>query len=165
MCGSLAAFNPSHNLSDRGTTPHLAGVREYSRRRPTSHAADSRAQPSRKALERAELGPVITEPRACLAQCCEIPPADLDIPILGQLALAQLPLGDALEPGALSVLGFYTPLGSSGSGGSRWNRCRGTLTTPRYRRPRPRRRARRSQRSRRPVQARPDPRRWLILLP
>jgi hypothetical protein len=34
----------------------------------------------------------------------QIPPADLDIPILGQLAPAQLPLGDALEPGSLEVV-------------------------------------------------------------
>jgi hypothetical protein len=30
-----------------------------------------------------------------------IPPADLDIPVLGQLPPAQLPLSDALEPGPL----------------------------------------------------------------
>jgi hypothetical protein len=31
----------------------------------------------------------------------QIPSADLEIPILGQLAPAQLPLDDALEPGSL----------------------------------------------------------------
>jgi hypothetical protein len=40
------------------------------------------------------------EPRA------QIPPADLNIPVLGQLAPAQLPLSDALEPGPLEVVGF-----------------------------------------------------------
>jgi hypothetical protein len=34
----------------------------------------------------------------------QIPPADLHIPILGQLAPAQLPLGHALEPGPLEVV-------------------------------------------------------------
>ena len=38
-------------------------------------------------------------------------PADLDIPILGQLASAQLPLGDALELGPLEIVGFDAPLG------------------------------------------------------
>jgi hypothetical protein len=31
----------------------------------------------------------------------QIPSADLDIPVLAQLASAELPLGDALEPGSL----------------------------------------------------------------
>jgi len=40
----------------------------------------------------------------------QVPPADLDIPILGQLAPSQLPLGDALEPGSLEVVRFDAPL-------------------------------------------------------
>jgi hypothetical protein len=38
-------------------------------------------------------------------------PADLDIPILGQLTPAQLPLGDALEPGPLEIISLDAPLG------------------------------------------------------
>jgi hypothetical protein len=33
---------------------------------------------------------------SALSGSAQIPPADLHIPILGQLALAQLPLGDAI---------------------------------------------------------------------
>jgi hypothetical protein len=39
----------------------------------------------------------------------QIPPADLHVPILGQLALAQLPLGDALKSGPL----VSTPLAAA----------------------------------------------------
>ena len=39
------------------------------------------------------------EPR--LLPLAQVAPADLHVPILGQLAPAQLPLGDALEPGPL----------------------------------------------------------------
>jgi hypothetical protein len=42
-----------------------------------------------------------TIPTRHLAQ---VPPADLDIPIVGQLALPEFSLGDALEPGSLEVL-------------------------------------------------------------
>ena len=41
----------------------------------------------------------------------EVPPADLDVPVLGQLPPAQLPLGDALEPGPLEVVSLDAPLG------------------------------------------------------
>jgi hypothetical protein len=41
----------------------------------------------------------------------QVPPADLDIPILSQLAPAQLPLGDALELGSLEVVDLDAPLG------------------------------------------------------
>ena len=41
----------------------------------------------------------------------EIPPADLHGPILDQLASAQLPLGDALEPRPLEVVRLDAPLG------------------------------------------------------
>jgi hypothetical protein len=41
----------------------------------------------------------------------QIPPADLDVPILAQLLAAQLPLVDALEPGPLEIVGFDAPLG------------------------------------------------------
>jgi len=41
----------------------------------------------------------------------QIPPADLDIPIIGQLALPEFSLGDPLEAGSLEVVGFEAPLG------------------------------------------------------
>jgi len=41
----------------------------------------------------------------------EVPPADLDVPILGQQAPAEFALGDALEPGPLEIVGFDAPLG------------------------------------------------------
>src|SRR5262245_47861494 len=42
--------------------------------------------------------------KSALGSSAEVAPADLHVPILGQLAPAQLPLGDALEPGALEVV-------------------------------------------------------------
>jgi len=48
-------------------------------------------------------------PRAgALAQ---IPPANLDVAIIGQLALADLALCNALEAGSLRVVGFNAALG------------------------------------------------------
>ena len=47
------------------------------------------------------------DPRLDLAQ---IPPAELHIPVLGQLPPTDLSFGNALEPGPLSVAGFNTPL-------------------------------------------------------
>jgi hypothetical protein len=41
-----------------------------------------------------------------------VPPADLHIPILGQLPPTELSLGDALEPGALELARLATPPGS-----------------------------------------------------
>jgi hypothetical protein len=41
----------------------------------------------------------------------QVPPADLDIPVLGQLAAAQLPLSDAIEPGSLEVVGLDAAFG------------------------------------------------------
>jgi hypothetical protein len=41
----------------------------------------------------------------------QIPPADLDISVLGHLTAAKFPLGDALEPGPLEVVGFDALLG------------------------------------------------------
>jgi hypothetical protein len=35
------------------------------------------------------------------AHLAQVPPADLDIPIVGQLPPPDLPLGDGLEPGLL----------------------------------------------------------------
>jgi hypothetical protein len=50
----------------------------------------------------------------------QIPPANLDIPILGHQAASQgLPLGDALEPGSLEVVGFPHRSGVGRSGSSR----------------------------------------------
>jgi hypothetical protein len=42
----------------------------------------------------------------------QVPPADLDIPVLGQLAAAQFPLDDALEPRSLEVVCLDAPLRS-----------------------------------------------------
>ena len=45
-----------------------------------------------------------------------VPPADLDIPILGQPALARFPLGDALEQGPLEIVRLEaTPLSTPNS--------------------------------------------------
>ena len=41
----------------------------------------------------------------------QIPPADLNVPVVGQLTPAQLPLGDGLEPGPLEVVRFDAPFG------------------------------------------------------
>jgi hypothetical protein len=49
--------------------------------------------------------------RSAFGQLARVSPADLHIPILGQLASAQLPLGDALEPGRLKVVGSHASLG------------------------------------------------------
>ena len=48
------------------------------------------------------MGRFETLPRLAAPTCglAQVPPADLDIPNLGQLPLTQLPLGDALEPSA-----------------------------------------------------------------
>ena len=62
----------------------------------------------------------------------QVPPADLHVPILGQLAPSQLPLGDALEPRPLEVVRLYAASGVGRSGNSRWNTRRGTLMTARY---------------------------------
>jgi hypothetical protein len=43
-------------------------------------------------------------------ECRRLAP-HLHVPILGQRAPAELPLGDALEPGSLEVVGFDAPLG------------------------------------------------------
>jgi hypothetical protein len=55
----------------------------------------------------------------------QVPPANLDLAIIGQLALAQLALGGALEPGPLEVFGFGAPLGADVSGNRRWNAAPG----------------------------------------
>ena len=62
----------------------------------------------------------------------QVPPADFDIPILGQLASAQLALGDALEPGPLEVIRLHAPLRGGRSGSRRWDTRRGTRTMPWY---------------------------------
>ena len=41
----------------------------------------------------------------------EVPPADLDVPILRQQAPAQLPLSDALEPGPPEIVRLDAALG------------------------------------------------------
>ena len=42
----------------------------------------------------------------------EAAPADLHVPVLGQLPLPEFALRDALEAGPLGVVGFDAPLGS-----------------------------------------------------
>jgi len=42
----------------------------------------------------------------------QIPPADLDIPVLGHPAPSQLPFGNALEPRPLEVVRLDAPLRS-----------------------------------------------------
>ena len=41
----------------------------------------------------------------------QVPPADLHIPILGQLPSSQLPFGDGLEPGSPKIVCLDTALG------------------------------------------------------
>jgi hypothetical protein len=48
---------------------------------------------------------------AALGPSRKFPPADLHIPILGQLAPPELPLGDALEADPLEVVRLGAPLG------------------------------------------------------
>ena len=48
---------------------------------------------------------------SALKRSAHIPPVDLHIPVLGQLAPAQLPLGDALEPGPLEIVGLHALFG------------------------------------------------------
>ena len=67
-----------------------------------------------------------------LPGCRHGPAADLDVRILGQLPVARLPRGDALEPGPLEVGGFNVPLRGGPLGSSRWNTRRGTRTPPWY---------------------------------
>ena len=55
-------------------------------------------------------------------------PADLDIPIVGQLPSAQLSLGNTLEPGPLEVVSLDARSGVGRSGRSRGKTCRGTWT-------------------------------------
>jgi hypothetical protein len=57
-----------------------------------------------------------TVPTYDLAQ---VPPADLDIPSLAQLAPSQLPLGDAREPRALKIVRLDAALRGGRSGNSR----------------------------------------------
>ena len=57
--------------------------------------------------------PLPTHDRDASSQSsAQVPPADLDIPILGQLAPSQLPLSNALEPGPLKVVRLDAALGS-----------------------------------------------------
>ena len=57
---------------------------------------------------RFETLPWLAAPTCGLAQ---VPPADLHVPVVGQLALAQLPLGDALEPRPPKVVRLDAALG------------------------------------------------------
>jgi hypothetical protein len=53
------------------------------------------------------------------AGLAQVPPADLHVPILGQLPAAQLPLSDALEPRPLEIVRLDAALGVDRSGNSR----------------------------------------------
>ena len=44
----------------------------------------------------------------------QIAPGDLDIPIVGQLPAANLPLGNEFEPGPVEVIGFEAPFRCAG---------------------------------------------------
>jgi hypothetical protein len=41
----------------------------------------------------------------------QIAPGDLDIPVIGQLPVPHLPLGDQFEPGPMKMIGFEAPFG------------------------------------------------------
>ena len=62
----------------------------------------------------------------------EVPPANLHIPVLGQLAPTKLPLGDGLERSALEIDASIHRPGVGRPGSRRWKTRRGTRTTPRY---------------------------------
>jgi len=72
-------------------------------------APEAMARPERPLWTRFETLPrqAARSPTCGLAQ---IPSADLDIPVPGQLAPAQLPLSDALEPRSLKVVRLDAPL-------------------------------------------------------
>jgi hypothetical protein len=76
--------------------------------------------------------PAIGRVKSQLLRLSQIPPADLDVSVLGQLTPAQLPLGDGLEPRPLEVVRLTHRSGVGRSGSSRWNTRRGTRTTLRY---------------------------------
>jgi hypothetical protein len=44
----------------------------------------------------------------------QIATGDLDIPVVGQLPAANLPLGDEFEPGPVQVVGFEAAFGREG---------------------------------------------------
>jgi hypothetical protein len=61
------------------------------------------------AVEAASSVPSLT---ACAEPApAQIPSADLDVPVLGQLPPTQFPLGYAIELGPMEVVGFDAPLG------------------------------------------------------
>jgi hypothetical protein len=60
----------------------------------------------------------------------QISPTDLHVLILGQLPLAQLPLGDALDPGPLEVVGLKRS-GLGRSGKRCWTTRSGARPSPR----------------------------------
>ena len=62
----------------------------------------------------------------------QVPPADLYVTVLGQLAPPELPLNDALEPGPLQIVRPTQSSGVGRSGRRRWKTRRGTRTTPLY---------------------------------
>jgi hypothetical protein len=69
------------------------------------------------ALSTAAVGGGLVNVGSC--HLAQVPPADLYIPVLGQLPPAQLPLGDALEPGSLEIVGFDGTFGVGRSDNSR----------------------------------------------
>jgi hypothetical protein len=46
---------------------------------------------------------------AAVGPFTQVPPADLHVPVPGQLAPAQLPLNDAFEPAPLETVGLDAP--------------------------------------------------------
>ena len=84
--------------------PRAGRRRRRSSSRLLRRARSRRRDPDPGDLRRARHG--------CAAEHAASPSAQhLAIPILGQLALAELPLGDALEAALAEVVGFETPLG------------------------------------------------------
>jgi hypothetical protein len=87
------------------TIPRLDMAINCGLRRMTQHQVRTRSEVSGGSGRFGEVRLMSTCPLA------QIPPADLHIPGLGQLAPTQLPLGDALKPGPLEVVCLNRPLG------------------------------------------------------
>jgi hypothetical protein len=62
----------------------------------------------------------------------QIATGDLDIPVVGQLPAANLPLGNEFEPGPMKMVRFEAALGCGASGSKIWNTRLETRTTPSY---------------------------------
>jgi hypothetical protein len=72
------------------------------------------------------------ERMSALSPSAQIPPANLHIPVLGQLTPAQLSFGDGLEAGPLEVVRSDAILGGGPLREQALEHAPGTVTTPRY---------------------------------